>query len=311
MRRLTCHREEGGAVIVLVAIAIVALMGMAGLALDVGAVYGTRAELSRGADAVALAVAQECASNPSACSTEGQKALAQYYATANLDHGVATLQLDVSADERWVEVVTESFREATFMRVLGFPGTTVQARAVAIWGHPGSWAGSPFIINQCTFENWPVDPDTNRSAMVSITLSEVPGGDCPNLPPGGFAFLDVDSATTCNVFVGVDDVVDGNTGASAPCSASVLEALLLDKTITLPLFDESAEGEGSKATFRVAGITGFHVVGYRFPGARAGDYSECGLFPGCVRGYFTKVQQTDADNLDGPDFGVIVVKLVE
>ena len=46
---------------VIVAISLTALIGMAAFAIDVGALYGERRQLQSGADAGALAVAEDCA----------------------------------------------------------------------------------------------------------------------------------------------------------------------------------------------------------------------------------------------------------
>ena len=62
MRSLTRNnRDDRGAVLVWVALMIVVLLGVGALVLDVGALCVERRELQNGADAAALAVAQDCA----------------------------------------------------------------------------------------------------------------------------------------------------------------------------------------------------------------------------------------------------------
>ena len=62
MRRIAERlRSERGATAVLVGILLVPLVGCLAIALDVGALYVERGQLQNGADAAALAVAQECA----------------------------------------------------------------------------------------------------------------------------------------------------------------------------------------------------------------------------------------------------------
>lgn len=310
MRWLNRLREEGGAVIVLVAIAIVALMGMAGLAVDVGTVYGTRAELSRGADAVALAVAQECILDPGTCSTEGKEALAQYYASANLDHGAATLAgFEVNADEGWVEVITQSFQDATFMRVLGFAGTTVQARALAIWGPLGGGAVAPFTFPECVHDM------ENEFIYQFVNINNnVP--DCSGLdPPGGFGFLDVGDLCTTRATTGA--WVSGDPGTNWVCTNDDRVALQ-NAVILVPLHDpDQTVGTGSNAEYWITGMAAFRVTGYRFPGGGGGNPAwpsgfSCGPGPGsaCIRGIFVRDFVPEGD-IGGIDFGVSVVKLVE
>ncbi len=53
------RRREGGAVMVLVALAMIALVGFVGLALDLGKLYVTKSELQNSADSCALAAARD------------------------------------------------------------------------------------------------------------------------------------------------------------------------------------------------------------------------------------------------------------
>ena len=58
MRRATPHKRQQGAVAVIFAIVITAMIGMAGLALDLGQLYVAKTELQNAADACALSSAQ-------------------------------------------------------------------------------------------------------------------------------------------------------------------------------------------------------------------------------------------------------------
>src|SRR5258707_13661923 len=59
-RKIAIRRrpEEGGQTIVLVAVALVSLLGMAALAIDVSTLYVAKGEMQRAADAAALAGAK-------------------------------------------------------------------------------------------------------------------------------------------------------------------------------------------------------------------------------------------------------------
>ena len=58
-RRL--HREESGAVLMIVAIAMLVLVGMLVLTVDLGRMVAVKREMVAGADAAVLAAAQQCA----------------------------------------------------------------------------------------------------------------------------------------------------------------------------------------------------------------------------------------------------------
>jgi Flp pilus assembly protein TadG len=57
--RIAARRRERGAVVVIVAIALIALIGFVGLALDLGKLYVVRSELQNSADSCALAAARD------------------------------------------------------------------------------------------------------------------------------------------------------------------------------------------------------------------------------------------------------------
>ncbi|PMS38666.1 putative Flp pilus-assembly TadE/G-like protein [Trinickia symbiotica] len=59
MHGIARRRRQGGAVMVLVALAMIALVGFVGLALDLGKLYVTRSELQNSADSCALAAARD------------------------------------------------------------------------------------------------------------------------------------------------------------------------------------------------------------------------------------------------------------
>ena len=68
---------------------LVVLVGMGALVIDIGALYVERRELQNGADAAALAVAQDCVEGD--CGSGGGAAQAQKYANLNANDGVSAL----------------------------------------------------------------------------------------------------------------------------------------------------------------------------------------------------------------------------
>ena len=86
MRRLNDDRGAAGVVVALFAVAI---FGMAAFALDTAAIYEERRELQNGADAAALAVAEDCLRLPQTCNAGAADATAAGYADANAEDGAA------------------------------------------------------------------------------------------------------------------------------------------------------------------------------------------------------------------------------
>ena len=170
MRRVT---DDSGAVAVIVAIVLVALLGVAAIVVDVGSLYAERRQLQNAADAAALAVAIDCARTSCAGSSSAMTtAAAQANANSN-DNATTVTQIcgtapglspcvpsapiakwdcpaapssGILASAPYVLVRTQTLNKGTslmppiFARVLvpGYTGTTVKACARAGYGAPSS-----------------------------------------------------------------------------------------------------------------------------------------------------------------------------
>jgi len=92
LRSTTTDQSEDGAIAIIVAVLLIGgvLLGMTALTIDVGSLYFERRQLQNGADAAALAVAQDAANN---CSTGSclPATRAQTYANANSKDGVSSV----------------------------------------------------------------------------------------------------------------------------------------------------------------------------------------------------------------------------
>lgn len=294
--------EEAGAVTVIVAMMLVVLLGMAALAIDVGALYLERRELQNGADAAALAIAQDCATDAtSANCTSLATALttARTYADANARDSAATVgdggvvfdyaasKVTVTADTNDPSSADTSKLAHWFAPVLGYDATAVSATGAAIWGPiaAGSLQTLPIAMSLCEYEEYldqpgtrypaeepwssasPTDPepyDGNGKPMVIFLHGT--GDPCTGPSgqelPGGFGWLDTDS--TCE-YVG-DGWMAGDTGANVPsdCKKSEFTAELLGKVIELPVFKD-ARGTGSSIEYEFNSYAAFYVAGYNFP----------------------------------------------
>ena len=100
MRRLT--GGEDGAVAVITALLMVFLLGITAIVVDVGLIYAERFQLQNGADAAALAIAQDCAA--ASCSSPGETATR--LAGKNANDGVSAATAVISGKSVTVRTST-------------------------------------------------------------------------------------------------------------------------------------------------------------------------------------------------------------
>lgn len=162
--------EESGNVTVLVAAAFVALLGMAALAVDVGAIYYKQACLANAIDAAVLAGVQELP-----LSTTRAVSQAEYYAVQN---GVdaSDVSFTVSSDKRTITGTAQGHMDLFFARVLGYNNQDLEASAKAHISPIKSYTGIvPFGIK-----------DQNYSFGQVVTLKQ---GSCNESISGWFGAL--------------------------------------------------------------------------------------------------------------------------
>ncbi len=135
--------RERGQVIIIAALLLPALLGMTGMAVDVGRYASDRRSLQNAADAVALAAAQKLCdtscSSYTAAEAAGQAILAKY------DVDLADVTITPGGGSAAPQVAVEVSRphNFVFMRVLGIESKTVSARAVAA---KVSWGGGSGVV---------------------------------------------------------------------------------------------------------------------------------------------------------------------
>ena len=184
-------RDERGAVGVLIGVLLGGgvLLGIGALVVDVGMLYGDRANLQNGADAGAIAVAETCAAGT--CNTN----LAQSFATANQHVWGSTAYLVCGSGslgicpgstgamtdcplppqnvQGYVDVHTSTTGVVPpfFARALAnngnYTGTTVDACAQAVWG-PASQSNSlALTISLCAWQDL-LGSDNDSDAATSV-----------------------------------------------------------------------------------------------------------------------------------------------
>lgn len=125
MRWRTVFSQESGNVTVLVAFALVALIGMTALAVDVGAIFYNKARLVNAMDAAVLGGVQELPLSPTKAVSQ-----AEFYASQNgVSQGNVSFQ--VSSDNKTITGTAQYVMDLFFARVLGYNSQDLAATAKA------------------------------------------------------------------------------------------------------------------------------------------------------------------------------------
>lgn len=309
MQRL---RDERGAVGVVVALLMVPLLGFAALAIDVSAIYAERQQLQTGADAGALAIAQDCGRG--ACGTPSSTA--QALAASNLDHGTSTATITALTSAK-VTVRNGGVKKHWFAPVLGVSSSTLTASATVAWGSPtGGTAVLPLAFSLCewTAQTHGGMPTGTASEVIYLTKSAQVATNCTgpsgNLVPGGFGWITTDPGA-CHSTSNIAGILRSDPGNSVPgsCSTSDLNAAH-NATVLLPIFDQMS-GTGSGATYRVYGYAAFRLTGYRF-GGKNNWGTPCNGNARCIQGYFTRfvdIAESFHYGAGAPQLGASIVSL--
>jgi len=334
-------REDRGASMVLTAISLVFLIGFAGLAVDVGALYAERTELQKGAEAAALAIAEDCAHGTRPCDVPTATATAEDYIAANatdLAGALDSLDLDLTAQEVTVIDATErsdggSIFLPFFAQVIGWEGMTVKAQAIARWGTLGSHNTVPITVSMCDI----YDPETGELIEGDITFHEPGEGTCDGHPgfdqvddgdpmPAGFGGLEADE--TCGAYTQAYTYNDINMWAFQGSGGSFEhlrnnDCLRVGDSYVIPVFvdhvfnnvDPCPEirairnaASNDSDCYGIGGYAHFTLLGYRFPGYSDGDPG-CAPPDSCITGTVTKYTESGEIG-ESFDFGVVVVELI-
>jgi Flp pilus assembly protein TadG len=155
MRRL--RDEESGAVLVIVAISLLALLGMVVLTFDLGRGVALKRNMVNAADAGALAAARECglANGTGSAETAAKDLIVDNNASAKLTNIAFDSEPQCSGaasdGERQVRVTVSVPQEYFFAQVFGFNNGTVTASATAEWTL-GLTSPAPLKIDQLKIE---------------------------------------------------------------------------------------------------------------------------------------------------------------
>ncbi len=293
--------------------------------------YEERRELQNGADASALAIAEDCLLAPVGCTYGNAAYTADVYADANAEDGAALVDemaLDPIGQSVTVELRTEDTSGGTvlaplFGRVLGFEGASVAAQASAVWGAAGEMRTLPLVISECEWEDGQPDvlqegPPFDYEQRLFVFHEGNRGITCTPQSnsgfdlPGGFGWLRSDGGD-CRANFKAEAWIPGTDPGSSPpesCTPAGLESYLIDGPAYLPYYDELS-GTGDGGSYRISALGAFWITGYNFGGQfkYPADDPPCKGSTRCLAGYFMKATTSDG-NPGGPDRGASIVKLI-
>lgn len=308
MQRLNRDR---GAVAVFVALMMVPLLLSSALVVDLGSARAKKQALQRTADAVALAIAQDCAVG--ACGNAA--ATAATLTAANSGSLAATSTSAVNGNT--VEVSSSAVVDYAFAPVVGIDNTTVTAQSSATWSYPsGGTAVLPLVFSWCAFAAQTGGGIPSSTAETTLYLPKTDATECTsksgNPVPGGFAWLKTNSGT-CGVTSATAPTAKSysDPGRSTPTGCNEVDFIAQqDKVVLLPVYDQLG-GTGSGAWYHIYGYAAFHLTGYNITGQYKWQ-APCTGNDSCIRGYFTQyVPSTDTftSSATAPDLGARFVYL--
>lgn len=271
---------ERGGVIVIVALAMVALLGFTAIAVDVGMLYSEKAQLKNGSDAAALAIAHKCAKNPSDADCSTSSTLARNIANGNAVDGLSNVDsVALDKSNRTVTVTTGAQEQGhsansvslQFAKVFGIASAEVTTSSTVQWGSP---AGGP-VIFPLAFSDCQVSGMVDGAAQLIQNHTSGNNASCNLGPagktvPGGFAWI-TQNPGSCGGSVDIDvNKSAGETGNDGPSNCNTLLSgwaaeLTAGRPVTvlLPVYNDVI-GTGTGASYDLVAFAAFSVKGWKF-----------------------------------------------
>lgn len=315
--------DERGAVAVIVAVSLTALLGMGALVLDVGALFLERRELQNGADSAAFAIAESCALGLPACASDAAvKSAADGYANQNAVDGHSNVDhANLNRPHREIEVKTSTKNAEGnkvrfgFASIFGVDGRTVTAEATATWGAPGNLDAFRMTMSDCLYDiltDGGTIFDVEKTILFHDPATELACTASNNnqTAPGNWGWLGAPllSNDRCIADVTIGETA-GATGNSPKCSEAQLDALI-GQEFGIPVF-ESSTCCGSNVEYSLVGFAAFELTGFHLGGSNKTN-PPCGPPQTCIAGRFTRyITQDEVIDPDAELFGVSVVRLTK
>ena len=307
------RKNESGQAIVLMALSLAVIMGMAAFVIDVGSWYHTKRHLQGTADAAALAGAQLLPTNSS-----GAQSQALTYANKN-GGNVAGADIAVTStvfQNDTISVKAKKTDAGIFSGVLGIASANIKASAKARVGPPLQARYVAPMVVDCEhplIHN--CNGDSTPDFGVNTTMDYDPMG-----APGAYGMLNLDGGSgtpgssdeAAWILRGFDKYLGlGNyrSDPGAKFSSSNIQDALEARRGTVLLFPvfKVLSGTGQNAVYEIIGWIGFHLTSFEVHGNNA-----------TLHGYFTEfiaqgILASTGGGESGPSssFGVKSIQLIE
>lgn len=307
MRQRTLdERREGGQVLVIFALALVAIVAMTGLVLDGGDTFVQKRDMQNASDAAAMSAGYAYANGGSpAAVTDAARATA---AENGYVHGSGSVVVDVSMDApggagRQLTVTISKPHHNQFSGIVGMTSWNVTTTAATVAGRPNAVVGAmPIIFNISAFES----NGAGDGHEVAYDEPPVGSGDIPSAPN---SFNWTEYCDECNAdSATVRDLI--TDGGEAQIVALTDHISPLNAGSHTTLFDALSSYVGDEFAVPIVDDQG-NMVGwatFHLTGAVGGETKQ-------IRGYFVSpINPTAMTIIDdvgaGGDYGSYVVKLV-
>jgi hypothetical protein len=312
---MSVRKSESGQAIVLMALSLVVIMGMAALVVDVGNWYHTKRRLQGTADAAALAGAQLLPQDSS-----GAQAMALSYADKN-GGDVAGADITVTSTLQQDDTISVRARKTdagVFSNMLGIASADISARAKARVGPPVQAKHVAPMVVYCDhplIHNCSGDSTPDFGEDHPTTMDYDPMG-----APGAYGMLNLDGGSGTPgssdeaewILHGFNRYLptgDYRSDPGAKFSSSNIQDALQARQGTALLFPvfKQLDGTGQNAVYEIIGWIGFHLNSFEVHGNNA-----------TLHGYFTEfiaqgILASTGGGGSGPSssFGVKSIQLIE
>ncbi len=264
---------NGGQILVVFVLAMVAIIGIVGLAIDGGGAYAQRRDQQTAADLSALAAANDyLLSNDSAQATTRARTVA---ATNDFTDGSGSTAVGVTIDtSNGVEVLVtiNSPHRNSFLGAIGMSSWNVTTSATALAGFPDSASGAaPFVFSISAFNN-DGTPKYQTATDFGDGNGDVPINDLDiawtNYGTGNVNTSEVrsiiDGSTTINATLTYGEYIGQHNNGNHTALFSDVDTYLSGKDLPVPVVDASGNfmGWGTFHVNSASGGSSKHINGY-------------------------------------------------
>ena len=314
-------RSERGAVAITVALSLIALLGAAAIAVDLGYVWSQRRNMVTATDAAALAAAHDYAFDDIGCPATATDYLDRNHASAQL------VDCTASGDSQFGYVTVNAVTDVDyfFARVLGRNSGTVESSTSVKWGIPYAVTEDLRPFGLCGAlpdgqfpAGWLLElVQWLNSDPMEPTEIHIPYGKDDNPEacndgddvPGNWGMIDFDGGANSNAdtqdwvefgYQGPPHVYSGTLGETCVTEAFAcyegdpgafsnslrqeLDSLVPDEEFVIPIFDYVTERPGGNAEFHLIAFAKVRLLDYQANGSADSRFLELEFQPGLITG---------------------------